>query len=98
MDQFLSWDMLATYGGALAFVLIMTQLTKGLAGIERIPTQVWSWLIAMIGLYPAYLFTDQLTVSMAVLIPFNAALVALAANGGFEALSKIAPGIFKTPE
>ena len=89
---FLNWSILATYAGTLAFVLAVTQFTKGLALIDRIPTQIWSWIVAMIGMYLGYYFTGQLSVDTAALIPINAILVALAANGGFEALSRL----FKT--
>lgn len=89
---FLSWSILATYAGALAFVLAVTQFTKGLALIDRMPTQIWSWIVAMIGMYLGYYFTGQLSADTAALIPINAILVALAANGGFEALSRL----FKT--
>ena len=89
---FLSWSILATYAGALAFVLAVTQFTKGLAFIDRMPTQIWSWIVAMVGMYLGYYFTGQLSVNTAALIPINAVLVALAANGGFEALSRL----FKT--
>ncbi len=89
IDGFLSWSILATYAGALAFVLAVTQFTKGLGMIDRMPTQIWSWIVAMVGMYLGYYFTGQLSADTAALIPINAILVALAANGGFEALSKL---------
>ena len=92
---FFGWSALATYAGALAMVLIVTQVTKNLDYIKNIPTQLWSYIIALAVLYPAYYFTGQLTVSAAVLIIFNGMIVALAANGGFEALCKAFPLIFK---
>lgn len=85
---FLSWSALATYAGALAFVLAVTQFTKGLAVIDRLPTQIWSWIVALIGMYPAYYFTGQLTPETAALVPINALLVALAANGSYEGLAR----------
>lgn len=92
---FFEWSALATYAGALAMVIIVTQVTKTLDYIKNIPTQLWSYIIALATLYPAYYFTGQLTFSNAVLIIFNAMIVALAANGGFEALCKTFPLIFK---
>lgn len=86
---FLDWSILATYAGALAFVLAVTQFTKGLAAIDRLPTQVWSWIVAMVGMFPAYYFTGQLTLETAAMVPINALLVALAANGGYEALTRM---------
>lgn len=55
----------------------------------KIPTQIWSYVISLIILYPAYFFTGQLTVSNAVLVLFYGMIVALAANGGFDAINKV---------
>ena len=47
-EQFLTWDMLGTYSGTLGMVLILTQLTKTLPGIAKIPTQLYSYLLALV--------------------------------------------------
>lgn len=94
--EFVTWEMLATYAGALAMVLIVTQFTKNLSFIAKIPTQVWSYIVALLVLYPANYFIGALTIETAVLILFNGIIVALAANGGFEALSKMFPSLFKS--
>ena len=88
---FIDWSTLATYAGALTMVVIITQLTKGLKWISRIPTQIWSYMVALAVLYSAFFFTDQLTASNAVLILFNGVIVALASNGGFDAVKRILP-------
>ena len=46
--EFVTWEMLATYAGALAMVLIVTQFTKNLSFIAKIPTQVWSYIVALL--------------------------------------------------
>lgn len=92
--EFIEWTELATCTGALVMVLIITQLTKELKFIKSVPTQIWSYLIALAVLYPAYYFTGQLTASNAVLILFNSVIVALSANGGFDALTKVFPKLF----
>ena len=94
--EFVTWEMLATYAGALTMVLIVTQFTKNLSFIAKIPTQVWSYIVALLVLYPANYFIGALTIETAVLILFNGIIVALAANGGFEALSKMFPSLFKS--
>ncbi len=93
--EFVEWSMLATYAGALAMVLIVTQFTKGFRLIKKLPTQLWSYIVSLIVLYPAYFFTRQLNISNAVLIVFNGVIVALAANGGFEAVKKAFPKLFE---
>lgn len=92
--EFVDWSTLATYAGALTMVLVITQITKKWGFIKKLPTQLWSYIISLAILYPAYFFTDQLTVSNAVLILFNGILLALASNGGFEALSRTFPQLF----
>ncbi len=93
--EFVEWSMLATFAGALMMVLLITQLTKNLSLIKKLPTQIWSYVIALAILYPAYFFTGQLTVSNAVLILFNGMIVALAANGGFDAINKVLSSVVK---
>lgn len=85
---FVTWEFLASFAGCLAAVLVLTQLTKGVGFIGKIPTQLWSFALAIIVLYPAYYFTGALNASTAAIVPFNAAIVSLAANGGYEAINK----------
>lgn len=94
--EFIEWPILATYAGALAMVVVITQITKEIKLIKKIPTQLWSYIVALLILYSAYYFTDQLNLSNTVLIFFNGFIVSLAANGGFEALGRAFPNIFKT--
>lgn len=93
--EFIDWTALATFAGALTMVLIITQFTKDLSFVKRIPTQIWSYVIALIILYPAYFFTGQLSLKNAVLILFNGVIIALAANGGFDVLKRSFPNLFK---
>lgn len=88
--EFVTWAGLSTYAGALAMVMLIVQFTKGIIIIDRMPTQVWSYIVALVVLLLANFFTGQLTVDNAVLIIFNAAIVALAANGGYSAIKKVA--------
>lgn len=89
VTQLLQWQDMATCAGAVTAVTLITQFTKECGFIKRIPTQLWSYLIALIVLYPAYYFSGQLSLPIAFLVPFNAVIVALAANGGFEAVKKV---------
>lgn len=89
MDGFTTWASLASYGGAVALVALITQVTKNMQGIKKIPTFIWSYIIALFILYPATYFTGGLTADNAVLILFNAAFVSLGANGGFEAVTRL---------
>ena len=92
--DFMSWTTLTTYTGAMTMVLIITQLTKGLKILNKLPTQLWSYIVALAVLYTAYYFAGLLTVSNAVLILLNGMIVALSANGGFETLARAFPAMF----
>lgn len=84
--EFVSWELLGTYAGAMAMVGMITQLTKNIKFIAKIPTQLWSYILALVVLYAANLFLGSINWSNAVLILFNAALVSLGANGGYEGI------------
>ena len=90
--QFLTWEMLGTYSGTLGMVLILTQLTKGLPGIQRVPTQLYSYLMALIVMTVTAIFGGRTAASDFVLLIFNAAVVALSANGGYDAMVRVMEG------
>lgn len=86
-EGFFSWAMLATYAGATAATVAVTQVFKGVGFIDRIPTRIFSYAVALIVLLAATAFTSGLTVEAAVLCVVNAVVVSLAANGAFDAVS-----------
>lgn len=88
--EFFDWNMLATYAGAAMAVGILTQLTKGIVQIEKIPTQIWSYVLSLVVLVLAQVFGDGISLQSAVLAVFNAAIVSLGANGGYDALNRVA--------
>ena len=90
--EFVTWAGLSTYAGAITMVMLLVQLTKGITIIDKMPTQLWSYIVALVVLYAANFFTGQLTADTAVLILFNAAIVALSANGGYAAIERVATG------
>lgn len=90
--EFVTWSGLATHSGALAMVMLVVQFTKGIPLLDKMPTQLWSYIVSLVVLYAANFFTGQLTVDNAALILFNAAIVALASNGGYDAVKRVAHG------
>ena len=87
MNEFFTWTMLATYAGATLATTLITQIIKGVGFIDRIPTRVVAYAIALIVLVVATVFTGEVTVSSIALCVVNAVVVALAANGGYDAVS-----------
>ena len=87
MNDFFTWGLLSSYSGAILAVTLVTQFVKGVGFIDRIPTRFVSWVIAVIVLILAQLFTAQLTVSTGILTLLNAVVVSLAANGTYDAIN-----------
>lgn len=87
--EFFTWDKLGTYAGAAALVALVTQLTKGLPYVSKIPTQVWSYILAVIVLIASQVFTGGLSGSSAALALANGVLVSLAANGGYSLITRV---------
>ena len=70
----------------------MTQLTKGMPVIRRIPTRLWSYLTALAVMLCALVFNGTPSPSQILLTCFHAAVVALAANGGYDAAAQVLGG------
>lgn len=87
--EFYIWDELGTYAGAAALVALITQLTKELRYINKIPTQVWSYILAVVILIASQAFTGTLTGSSAALALANGVLVSLASNGGYSLITRV---------
>ena len=86
-EAFLSWGDLVTYGGAVMAVLIITEFTKDLPGIRRIPTRLWAYLIALVLLTAATVFTaDSLRAEDILLCLVNGVIVAMAAVGSYHSV------------
>lgn len=88
MQEFFTWTMLATYAGATLATTLITQLIKGIGFIDRIPTRLTAYAVALVVLVVATIFAGEVTVSSIALCVVNAVVVALAANGGYDAVTK----------
>ena len=89
MSEFFTWELLGTYAGCTAAVSIITQFIKGVPGIVKIPTQVVSYVIALVIMLCATGFTSGLTPDGIMLTVFNAAVVSLASNGTYAAVTRV---------
>ena len=86
--EFFDWTMLGEYAGAIMAVSVITEIIKDIPGIKRIPTQLMSYVLSFIVLICAMFFLGNFSVQGAALAVFNAALVSLGANGGYEAVQR----------
>ena len=89
MEHFFTWGDLATYGGAVMAVLIITEFTKDLPCIRRIPTRLWAYCVALVLLLTAVVFTSDNIYAEDVLLCFiNGVIVAMAAVGSYHAVQE----------
>ena len=85
MDEFFTWAILATFAGASSATAIITQLIK--SALSKIPTQILSYAVALIILLLATAATGTATDWTGwAIIPLNAIIVSVAANGMFSAV------------
>lgn len=86
MENFLTWDVLLTYGGCVAGTIVFTEFLKEL--FPKILAQVASFVIAILIFVCGHLAMGDFAPKEILLYIINAAAVSLAANGGFDILQK----------
>lgn len=87
MNEYFTWELLGSYTGAILAVALITQFVKNLGFIKRIPTRVTSYVVALVIMILALIFTGNFTWGGAVLTIINAVVVSLASNGTRDALA-----------
>lgn len=82
----MSWQSLASFGGASVTVGVLTQLFKGLFDKLpfHLPTRVLSYIFALAVLLCATAFTGGDSVGDYMICLINAAFVSLASNGAYD--------------
>ncbi len=87
MDEFISWETLATFAGCAAVTGLVTQFTKKL--FPKFPTQWLSYIIAVVIMGLATIFTAGFSWPTIALIPINAIIVSTSANGSYSAMKQM---------
>lgn len=87
--EFFDWGMLGSYAGAVMAVGVITEVIKDIPGIKRIPTQLMSYVLALVVLVASMIFSGGFSAQAAGLTLVNAALVSLGANGGYAAIQRV---------
>lgn len=83
--QPVTWEQLATIGGAALATMLIVQLLKlPLDKVWKIPTRIIVFVISFVVLTLATYFTQGLEWNTALLTVINAVIVALTAMGGYE--------------
>lgn len=85
MNEFVTWTTLGTYAGAVMMVTIITQFLKQ-TPLAKLNAQLLAYLVAVAILIGAEAFNGSaVTVQGVILCLLNAVIVALAANGTYDA-------------
>ncbi len=90
MNEFLTWDMLGTFAGCLGATVILTEFLKKI--FPKIHPQIVSYVIALVILVCVKVVAGAFAWNDILLQVMNAAVVSLAANGGFDAVKDIFGG------
>lgn len=85
MNSFFTWETLMTCAGATLATSLLTELIKGIRPLKSIPTRAVSYVIALAILLASTLASGGGITELAIAF-VNAAVVALAANGAFDAI------------
>lgn len=90
--DFLTWQVLGSFAGTVAVVALLTQFLKDI--FKRLPTQWLSYIIALAVLVLTTLVLQGVKVPWNewALIPFNAVVVSLTANGSYSAYERVKNG------
>ena len=88
ITEFLSWEFLATFGGASVATGLVVQFTKAWVS-KVIPTEMWTYIVALVIMLVSAFFTGALTLSYGVLCVLNAMIVAMATKGGYDTVTSV---------
>lgn len=85
--EFVTWNTITNYAGAVMLTALITQFCKEIPFLKKCNTQVLSFVIAVLLLEAAMFFNYGWNVDAAVLSLINGVVVALAANGTYDAIN-----------
>lgn len=90
ITEFFTWSYLATYTGAAVATGIVTQFLKGVVDkYFNIPTQLLAYVVALVILVLAIVFTGDFSLSSVVLAVFNAVLISGTTSGIISGTKRI---------
>jgi len=85
-EEFLTWSLLGSYAGAVTATALITQFLKAVPLLKKAPPQLLSLCVAVVLLELSMLFSGAPTLENALLSLINAVIVALSANGAYDAV------------
>lgn len=89
MNDFVTWEIIGTYAGSVMVVGLITQLLKYFPVVEKIPTQILSYILSFVTLTASQLALGTFSFATLGLNLVNAVLVSLASNGAYTAMTNV---------
>lgn len=84
LDNFVTWDFIASYMGTVIVTMLMVQFFKELPFIKSIPTKYFVFIIALINIVATSVVTKTFLISNLYLMIINAILVAFTSTGTYD--------------
>ena len=81
MENFLTWEVLETYASFVSIVYMVVEFTKEIKFIKKIPTKIWSFLVAFLLLIILNLVIKNFKLVDLVLYALTAISISLGSNG-----------------
>lgn len=81
MNNFLTWETLATYTSFISIVFMVVEFTKEMKFINKIPTKYWSFIISVILLIMVNLVKNTFRPVDIVLYVLSSISISLGSNG-----------------
>ncbi|MDD4279438.1 MAG: hypothetical protein PHX74_06850 [Candidatus Sumerlaeales bacterium] len=89
MNEFVSWGLIGTFAGLVAVTGILTEFAKNVAVINKIPTQIVSFVVSLV-LVLLYKVSNGTFVLLDLALDIvNAIIASFAANGGYDLIARI---------
>lgn len=88
-SEFFTLDMLVTFTGAVLAVGVVTEMFKKIGIFLTLPTQLVSYIAALVILVGGNLALGTFTWAGLFLIFLNAAVISLVSNGGYDLVNKV---------
>lgn len=94
----ITWEAVRSGAGALAATVAITQILKNISFINKIPTQLVSYIVCLIVMECGSVYFYGFDAMNMIITIFNAAIVSLGSNGAYVAGTRIMTAVVKTED
>lgn len=88
MEQFLTWEMISDYVTFVGIVFSIVAFTKNAWVINKIPTRLWSFVVAVLLLIVTNIHSNSFEWFDLIIYAINAIIISSSANGIADANAK----------